>query len=80
MRAMADYTRSAPRARISKLLDFNKRLEQTKDSSKVFQDWDFRLDNKLVELEGRVLKNELICFDKQKYVFILLVECTFLLL
>lgn len=68
MRAMADYTRSAPRTRISKLMDFNKRLNQTPESSQVFREWDFRLDNRLVEFEGRVLKNENICFDQRKYV------------
>lgn len=69
MRAMSDYTRMDPRKRIQKLLDFNQRLHRTPESADVFKEWDFHLDTKLVELDGRILKNENIVFNNnQKYV------------
>lgn len=68
MRAMADYTRMDPRTRIQKLLEFNQRLLNKEESCDVFKEWDFHLDDKLVELNGRILKNENIVFTERKYV------------
>lgn len=67
MRSMSEYTRMDPRTRIAKLLEFNQRLARTPESTEVFREWNFELDSKLVEVEGRILKNENIVFgDKRK--------------
>ncbi|TMW49547.1 hypothetical protein DOY81_005376 [Sarcophaga bullata] len=62
MRAMADHTRMNPDRRIDRLKIFNRRLQQTEDSVKILNEWNMKLDDRLVEVEGRIL-------DQQKIVF-----------
>lgn len=64
-RLMADvsqHTRVGPPGRIQRLLQFNQRLHTTPDSTRVFTEWNLRLDDSLVEIKGRVLANENIIF------------------
>lgn len=62
MRALADHTRMNPDRRIERLQIFNKRLRTNADSEKILQEWNMKLDDRLVEVEGRIL-------DQQKIVF-----------
>lgn len=62
MQDMGGYTRVGPDARIKKLMAFNERLRGTPESMNVFTEWQMQLDNNLVEVQGRELRNELIVF------------------
>lgn len=62
MRAMGEYTKINPDMRIKKLIAFNRRLQEQKESSDVFREWGMELDECLVELPGRELRNEMIVF------------------
>ena len=68
MKSIDEYTRMTPGNRIRKLLEFNQRLNSTADSTRVLEEWNMKLDGKLVEVPGRVLKNETILWGTaQKY-------------
>ncbi|XP_037027554.1 protein aubergine-like isoform X2 [Bradysia coprophila] len=62
MEDVAIHTRLSPGERIKKLMDFNKRLQSTKESVDNFEQWNFRLDTQLVQLNGRQLPMEPIFF------------------
>lgn len=66
MKEMSIHTRVNPAGRIKKLLEFNRRLTVTPDSTKVLQDWDLQLEENLVSVPGRVLKNENIVFGNNR--------------
>lgn len=69
MRAMADHTRMNPDRRIDRLKIFNRRLQQTEDSVKILNEWNLKLEDRLVEVEGRILDQQRIVFrDHRKYV------------
>lgn len=58
MKSMDQYTRMNPLARIRKLLDFNKRLNTCKESVDFLQEWQMKLDDRLVEVPGRVMTSQ----------------------
>lgn len=60
MQALAVHTRVNPGGRITKLLDFNNRLQNTPQITTEFQDWNLELDRQLVQLTGRELTAETI--------------------
>lgn len=62
MKAMAEHTRLTPDMRINRLITFNRRLQQTEQSTQVLKDWQMSLDTRLVEFPGRVLKKQTIKF------------------
>lgn len=66
MRAVADYTRLSPAARLQRLISFNERLRQTNGSKENFKEWNFELDKNLIEVSGRCLQNESIYFGNNK--------------
>lgn len=66
MAAVAVYTRLAPKLRIDKLNAFNRRLQNTPESMSNLQEWNFSLDTALVQVNGRKLPNEKICFGNNK--------------
>lgn len=66
MKAVAIYTRLAPKMRIEKLLAFNSRLQGTPESNSNLQEWNFSLDKALVPVGGRVLPPEKIVFGNNK--------------
>lgn len=66
MRAMADHTRMNPDRRIERLRTFNDRLQQTEDSMRILTDWNMRLDNRLVEVKGRILDQQRIVFKDHR--------------
>lgn len=59
---MADHFRMAPAQRIQKLKEFNRRLANTPESMEVLKQFNFGLDNQLVQFDGRKLKLEQINF------------------
>lgn len=62
MRDMSVHTRLGPETRIQRLLAFNSRLNQTKESQDVLNEWGMKLDKQLVQFGGRTLKPEIIKF------------------
>jgi len=66
MRAMADYTRMDPRKRVERLMKFNERMLTTPKSAEVFDQFQTKLQPKLVELTGRQLDQETMLFGNGK--------------
>lgn len=62
MQALAKYTRVNPQSRIDKLMQFNRRLRSEPLIVKELKEWNLNLDDKLLELTGRVLPTERIMF------------------
>lgn len=60
MRALAEHTRVAPRARIDKLRKFCERLKTQERVVQELKQWDLNLANTLVEFTGRALPPEAI--------------------
>ncbi|XP_076183487.1 aubergine isoform X2 [Ptiloglossa arizonensis] len=58
MRALAEHTRVSPKSRIDKLMLFNRRLRSQQTIVQEFNDWNLNLDEKLVNIRGRVLEPE----------------------
>lgn len=63
-RELGNHTRLSPSARIQRLMAYNQRLQKTKASIDVLKDWNLTLDPNLVEVNGRILKNEKIIFGR----------------
>lgn len=73
MREMAQYTKVAPAGRIDRLLAFNRRLQQSNESSRHLTDWSLGLDPELVKIPARILPYPQIIFGNDKrYAFHLL--------
>lgn len=68
MRAMSDHTRMNPSRRIDRLRTFNQRLQTTPESVKVLTDWNMKLDEKLVEVQGRLIAPQKIVFNSNRYI------------
>ncbi|XP_063975996.1 piwi-like protein Siwi isoform X2 [Diachasmimorpha longicaudata] len=67
MSALAEHTRVEPRKRIDKLLAFNRRLHNEPTIQQEFQNWNLKLDTKLLQVPGRLLPKENVYFgDNQK--------------
>jgi len=66
MEEVAVYTRLSPSERIVKLKAFNKRLQTTPKSVANFTEWNFRLDEHLVQLNGRELPLERVYFGNKQ--------------
>nr|XP_050862637.1 piwi-like protein Siwi isoform X3 [Vespula vulgaris]XP_050862638.1 piwi-like protein Siwi isoform X3 [Vespula vulgaris] len=62
MQALATHTRVSPESRIQKLLMFNRRLCSQPNIVKELKEWNLELEDKLVEIPGRVLPTEKIVF------------------
>lgn len=58
MKDLADYTRVNPEARIKRLITFNERLRSQPEILKELNDWNLKLDNKLVNVPARILPPE----------------------
>ncbi|XP_060658910.1 protein piwi [Drosophila nasuta] len=61
-RAMADHTQLNPARRIDRLRTFNRRLQTTPESVRVLNDWNMKLDENLVEIQGRIIAPQKILF------------------
>lgn len=66
MRDLAIHTRVGPAQRITKLLEFNQRLQQTPNSVACFNDWSLNLNTRLVEIPARQLPGEIIQLGQYK--------------
>lgn len=66
MAKLATFTRLNPDRRIDRLLHFNKRLQDEPTVVQEFQEWNLKLDNKLVEIPARVIAPENIIFGNTK--------------
>ncbi|XP_076233645.1 aubergine isoform X2 [Calliopsis andreniformis] len=66
MNALAQHTRVAPRSRIDKLLHFNRRLRSVPTIVQELNDWNLKLDDKLVNVQGRILQPERIVFGRSQ--------------
>lgn len=62
MQEVSNYTRVAPAGRIKKLLAFNQRLTATPQIVQDFKEWNLKIDDKLIELQGRQLNPEQIIY------------------
>lgn len=74
---MKPYSQMIPRTRMQRLLDYNKRVQNSAASVDVLKEWNLDLDRKLVELEGHRLKPEMLLFGGDRthqYVSLLLIE------
>lgn len=60
MNELAKHTRISAKLRIDKLLMFNRRLRQEKGVVQELQDWNMKLDDKLVDIPARILPSETI--------------------
>ncbi|XP_076679730.1 aubergine isoform X3 [Andrena cerasifolii] len=58
MNALAKHTRVAPKSRIDKLLAFNRRLRSMPEVVQELTDWNLKLDDRLVNIPGRILPQE----------------------
>lgn len=66
MQAMGEHTRMGPQPRITKLLNFNRRLQQTPESLRVLSEWNLELDQNLVSVPGRILESQTILFGNEQ--------------
>ena len=66
MRVLASETRISPKDRVERLINFNERLQNTEESLKVFKEFNFQLDKKLVDIPGRRLNPEYILYDGER--------------
>ncbi|XP_075168095.1 protein piwi-like [Haematobia irritans] len=62
MRDLSEHTRMNPDRRIDRLRVFNERLHQTEASMRVLQDWNMKLDTRLVDVRGRIIDPQNIVF------------------
>jgi len=65
-RAMSNHTQLNPVRRIERLRTFNRRLQTTPESVKVLNDWNMKLDDHLVELQGRIIEPQNIVFGTSR--------------
>ncbi|KMQ97723.1 protein piwi [Lasius niger] len=68
MSSLATYTRLNPKSRIDKLINFNNRLRNKPNIVKEFTEWNLQLDNKLLEVPGRLLGPEQLRFGGDAYI------------
>lgn len=66
MNALAKHTRVAPKSRIDKLLAFNRRLRSMPEIVQELTDWNLKLNDRLVNIPGRILPQESIVFGSNK--------------
>lgn len=66
MQEIGKFTRIGVPDRIARLIEFNRRLQNTPESMKKFAGWGLELDKSLVEVAGRVLPSEKIQFGRNK--------------
>lgn len=62
MQDLSAYTRLNPDSRVKQLHKFNKRIQSTKASTDVLDEWNMKLEQELVSIPGRELPSECILF------------------
>lgn len=63
---MKPYSQMVPRVRKQRLLDYNRRVHNTKDSIDVMKEWNLNLERNLIEFEGHRLKPERLLFGDNR--------------
>lgn len=63
---MKPYSQMVPRTRQQRLLDYNRRVHNTKASIDVLKEWNLDLDRQLIEVEGHRLKPERLLFGENR--------------
>ncbi|XP_056630152.1 piwi-like protein Siwi [Diorhabda sublineata] len=58
MRALSDHTRVGPSQRMQKLEEFSNRLRQCPEAVSELRKWDFKLTDRLINFQGRILPQE----------------------
>lgn len=53
-----------PRTRMQRLLDYNRRVQNSAASMEVLREWNLDLDKKLIEVDGHRLKPERLVFGE----------------
>lgn len=62
--AMKPYSQMVPRTRMQRLLDYNRRVQNSAASVDVLKEWNLELDRKLIEVDGHRLKPEVLLFGE----------------
>lgn len=68
MKALSDHMRVGPESRIQKLLAFNRRLRTQPNVDADLKEWNLKLNDKLVEVPGRILPIQNVVFAAGKKV------------
>lgn len=55
MKELGQYTKIGPAARMKRLLQFNRRLNESPDSRAILDRWNLQLDSELIKIPARVL-------------------------
>lgn len=63
---MKPYSQMVPRTRKERLIAYNRRIHEAEESITVLREWNLDLDRRLVEFEGRKLKQEILLFKENK--------------
>lgn len=66
MREMSQYTKVGPASRIDRLIAFNRRLQNSPESSRHLTDWSLGLDMDLIKIPARILPYPQIVFGDNK--------------
>lgn len=66
MKELSQHTKIGPGSRMDRLLQFNKRLANSQDSSRHLTEWNLQLDSELVKIPARVLPYPDILFGNGK--------------
>lgn len=66
MRSMDEYNRMRPSTRIEKLINFNRRLKSCEKSAEFLNEWQLKLEDRMVEVAGRVLNDQKILWGNSE--------------
>lgn len=61
---MKPYSQMVARTRKERLLAYNRRVHDAKESMQVLKEWNLDLDRRLVEFDGHKLKSEILLFGQ----------------
>lgn len=63
---MKPYSQMVPNTRISRILDYNRRIQTTNNSIEVIREWNLGLDRDLVRIDGRRINAETLFFGQRR--------------
>lgn len=66
MKELSQHTKIGPVSRVERLLQFNRRLANTPDSSRHLTEWNLALEPELVKIPARILPYPDILFGNAK--------------
>jgi aubergine-like protein len=66
MKEVSEFTRVNPERRVQSLNQFNRRVQDTQESARVFDDWSVELSKELVDVNIRELPTESILFGGER--------------